>query len=491
MPDVALSAALQRAQEMAHDHLVRAARQVLAAVQPVPSTEQILSDIAAAAQDRDARLSDWNGGAGEVPPMPVETIVAGMAERRPVLLAALQELARLLPHLPSDLTYEVLRAARERHELPASVGAGELTSGVLARILLRILVGAGTNPLPKLLAARRLRRLAVDLPTEPLLATVESLAGIGGLWPILRADVIGLMGQASPEVPSGTFEAWQQDDSPFVQVAAARVLLARGAPLTADYFLQLLEHLPSWLEREDIYMALASFGRSGTRDLIEQAHSTKASTRASGLWRLAALSAYVPADWIPDAPFLAALADPSLEIRAVAVGAAGVIGRPALLEQMVPALEDSERFVRFAALQALLDQPAVAPAYRRRLAAALVEALNDVNDTWREDGLKLAWRLGSDAPAEVMLSMLGDTNDDIRIAAAAALNRTHPDALRRIATDAAAILDEQPVTPPFDSLVQSSIALVIAHEPRTTLPMLEYAATLLARPFWEVRMYAA
>jgi HEAT repeat protein len=103
-------------------------------------------------------------------------------------------------------------------------------------------------------------------------------------------------------------------------------------------------------------------------------------------------------------------------------------------------------------------------------------------------------RLGERAPVEALVAALGHSIYLVRLVAAQALVKTHPEALLTAAPEAAAILGGEVPGAVLGSILHSFIADgigTLAVEGETIPPVLvERLITLLDWPFWEVRVKA-
>ncbi len=196
-------------------------------------------------------------------------------------------------------------------------------------------------------------------------------------------------------------------------------------------------------------------------------------TRGAALDALGCLGARVPIE-----PVLAALNDENPEVRRSAAEALHSLGATVPAERLLPYLEDDN--IHIACMLAKQGQP--------EGIAALVAALRSVHRTW--NATCLLGELGALAPIEPLRAALGNSDLNVQTEAAAALYKTHPEALADIAPELVATLLDERVWPTLESARQTRIALALSAVKRPLPAIIARLTALLEWPYWETRMRA-
>ena len=104
--------------------------------------------------------------------------------------------------------------------------------------------------------------------------------------------------------------------------------------------------------------------------------------------------------------------------------------------------------------------------------------------------IRVLGQFGTCAPVDLLLAMLGDTEQEVRDAAAEALKKTYPETLLTIAPEAISILQGQNPSAPFDSIAQAFFADTVMNMEYASPAIFERLTQLLDWPYWQVRLKA-
>ena len=274
---------------------------------------------------------------------------------------------------------------------------------------------------------RALYRLGQWKEQAPLEPMVAALKDPG--WEIRRSALSALQ-MCGARVPLAVFLSALDDDMSPVRVAAMRALAERAAEVPIEVFVQASRDTASELE-------------------------------AAQEWEL----------------------DLEECLRVFAVQALGSLREQAPLEPLLAALDDRDERVRRAAMQALGRMEA------RISLEPLIASLGDVT-LEVIDALKQQGSLGRKIPADPLLMALGNSEKQVRQAAAAALWYLHPvEFLRLLPEIQATVLGQQRSTL-FASLLQEQRADTCGEIGDTSLTGIETLTELLNWPYWKVRLKA-
>jgi HEAT repeat protein len=214
------------------------------------------------------------------------------------------------------------------------------------------------------------------------------------------------------------------------------------------------------------------------------------------------LREYAPVDGL-----IAALADEKRDIRAAAIQA---LAERTPREKLLAALDDEDCVVRREALRvldvrtpvqhllhALQDEFDIVRKAASEILGKLVSgwpepeliaALESKNPLMRVSAIRVLRRR---APAEKLLAALGDSSEEVRLAALESLLQNHPETNPLIVAEISAVLIQNRSSTIIEPAVQSFLLEVISHLEQITPALRSKLTELLASPYWEVQMKAA
>jgi HEAT repeat protein len=109
--------------------------------------------------------------------------------------------------------------------------------------------------------------------------------------------------------------------------------------------------------------------------------------------------------------------------------------------------------------------------------------------TLRASVIRILGRFGGDDRVEkLLIATLGDSEQMVRDAAAAALKQAYPETLRALAPQAISIIQGQKPSVPFDSIAQSFFADTVRYMEYASPAIFERLTQLLNWPYWQVRL---
>lgn len=269
-----------------------------------------------------------------------------------------------------------------------------------------------------------------EAPMEPLLAALDHED--------VRAHAVA-MKALGRRAPVELLLASLGESEYVLRDAAVCALVAMGADAPIDALLHKLED-PEPLVRNFANLALRYLGSHVPTSALEAAaHQPELRLRALDLL----MNQRAP---LPLEPLLAALQNPSENVRGHLVDALGRLGEQAPLEPLLVALQDPSPYVRYQALVALgnlgarapvpllltaLDDPSTHQAAgialaRLKILAPLepiVEELHDPEPRVRQTAIQILGELGASAPWDALVSALSDHDPLVRMRAAQALDQ--------------------------------------------------------------------
>jgi HEAT repeat protein len=328
------------------------------------------------------------------------------------------------------------------------------------------------------LAAGAMGRLGDAAPIEPLLAVAQD-----GDAEVRKAawDSLHALGT---RVPMDAALAALRDDNYWVRWQAIRALETFGdqAPIAA-LVAALLSDGDSLVRSRAAHVLEAQGDRAPVEPLVAASRDPDPSVRAAAVTALAAFGEQAPRESIR-----AALHDEANPVRKVAVAVLGRLDALDALPLLVWAVEDADAEVRVAAVEALAALGEQAPL------APLVAALDDEDLHVQAAALDALGRLGERAPVDTLVATLGHSIYLVRLVAARALMKTHPEAVLAVVSEAEAIVRGEAPGAVLGSILHSFVADgigTLAAEGATIPPVLvERLVALLDWPYWEVRVKA-
>jgi HEAT repeat protein len=344
---------------------------------------------------------------------------------------------------------------------------------------------------------RALERCGRLVPIAPLLRALEARRGY------LRAEAVRALAAQGAHGPLSVIESCLQDPEEAVRMAAAYALLQRGHEVDREIFFRGLANDRSWEVRREAGDALALLMQQGAPDILE---------------RLVVLARTPPPKW----------PDPGRYVRDAAVSALGGLGEEvplAVLLDLLPeeptsvlaALRRIDRplppdairavrdllghphaHVRVHAAHVLVDRAgtdALNPEIGAAVTEVVIPLLSGVgtNDDY-QSAVQLVAQLGQWMPAQVLLSLLGESDDDDRLEAIRGLQAGHSDLVDAVVAEAQEILRGANPGPLFSSLLQWYVAGALGALPREAPGASRAVETLTALLHWptpEVRRQAA
>jgi len=182
---------------------------------------------------------------------------------------------------------------------------------------------------------------------------------------------------------------------------------------------------------------------------------------------------------MPEERLILALDDEDCQVRRAAIQ---VLRERMPNEELMAALNDEFDIVRKAALEVVRIRGADLPE------ALLWEALEHPNGLMRASAIRA---LGVRAPAEKLFPALGDSDEEVRLAAAEALRLAHPETWQRAISDVMAVLTSPGSSTILDSAAHCFIADLIGSLEQASPVLLETVSGLLTQSYWEVQVRAA
>ncbi len=181
----------------------------------------------------------------------------------------------------------------------------------------------------------------------------------------------------------------------------------------------------------------------------------------------------------PEDRLILALDDEDCQVRRAAIL---VLRERMPIEELMAALNDEYYIVREAALEVVRTLGTGLPE------ALLVEALEHPNGSMRASAIRA---LGVRAPAEKLLPALGDSYEEVRLAAADTLRLTHPETWQVATSEVMTVLTLPGTSTILDSAAQCFLADLIGGLEQASPSLLETLSRLLMWPYWEVQVRAA
>lgn len=324
---------------------------------------------------------------------------------------------------------------------------------------------------------------------------------------------LGDLGEHMPNVP--WIAALDQSTTP-LDLWIIRGMKYMGARAPFKALIAGLRDEGAWVRIDTVRTLTALAPYTPVEPLLELVHDPNAQVRRAVIEVLTPLGARVPVE-----VFVRALSDPNEEVVLAAIAALGEQGNRVPVQPLVDLLSGRSDFVRQAAMTAL--RKLGGRVHKEPFLAALEDRDGEV---WIEAARALAKRgmdeavdllvaalsqdefstipfaaaealgdLGERAPAEPLLSALGNTSGDEErnpcLTAAAALFRTHPEAFLRIVPEAEAVLRGQPAGKILGSHVQEFTARMIGTWKQGSPLLLGKLTELLDWHYWQVRLRAA
>ncbi len=189
---------------------------------------------------------------------------------------------------------------------------------------------------------------------------------------------------------------------------------------------------------------------------------------------------------VPIEPLVAALGDDDGNVRAEAAEALERFGSLVPIELLLGALEGGANYTGSVNVQIAR---ALAKRGRQEGIQALVRALADSERRW--SAACALGELGRSAPVDPLIAALGDSDAQVRIRAAEALYKTHPDVLAGTVPRLMATLKGERPWTILESIQQTSLTLALSSIRSEMPPLVTYLGELLDWPYWETRMHAA
>jgi len=185
------------------------------------------------------------------------------------------------------------------------------------------------------------------------------------------------------------------------------------------------------------------------------------------------------ADRTPMEQLIAALDDQSIQVRREALR---ILGEHTPIDLLVPMLNDESNVVRELAQQLLKQRTEHMPENE------LTDALESSSGAMRASAVKV---LGGRIPAEKLKAMLGDSEEEVRLAAADALRQAYPEILRFLIPELIAALKGEGLSEFLYSAAKSFVVETIEYMENASPFLIGKLTPLLDWPYWEVRMRAA
>jgi HEAT repeat protein len=120
--------------------------------------------------------------------------------------------------------------------------------------------------------------------------------------------------------------------------------------------------------------------------------------------------------------------------------------------------------------------------------ALLVEAMEHPNGSMRASAIQA---LGVRAPAEKLLPAIGDSSEEVRLAAADALRLAHPQLWQRVISEVMDLVTSPGSTTILDSAAYCFISDLIGDLEQASPVLLEVLSSLLTHSYWEAQVKAA
>lgn len=206
---------------------------------------------------------------------------------------------------------------------------------------------AGDSGLREYVAAT-LAALKESTPLDLFIRILKDPTEEGGL----REEIAELLGDFGERVPIEVHLAAVADPDPDICVAAIRALSAQGARAPLDPILAHLAHPAGRVRKAAIRALSRARERAPLEPIVAALGDPDPEVREAAAWGIDLLLEWFGTR-VPLAPLLAALADDSPLVRETALDALANHPEYAPLDRVVPALDDSNAYVRCAALLVL------------------------------------------------------------------------------------------------------------------------------------------
>ena len=181
----------------------------------------------------------------------------------------------------------------------------------------------------------------------------------------------------------------------------------------------------------------------------------------------------------PEDRLILALDDEDCQVRRAAIQ---VLRERMPTQELMAALNDEYDIVREAALEVVRTQGAGLPE------ALLVEALEHPNGSMRASAIRA---LAVRTPAEKVFPALGDSDEEVRLAAAEALRLAHPQIWQRAISEVMAVVTSPGSSTILDSAAYCFTSDLIGSLEQASPVLLETVSQLLTQSYWEVQVRAA
>ena len=181
----------------------------------------------------------------------------------------------------------------------------------------------------------------------------------------------------------------------------------------------------------------------------------------------------------PEDELIAALDDEDCQVRREALR---ILGDSTPMESLVIALDDEYDIVREVALDILKKWREQVPEDQ------LITAMESRNGAMRASAIQV---LRGYMPVEKFLAALGDSEEEVRLAAADVLRQDYPEALRDIVLDLTVVLMGKGSSEILASAANSFIVEIIEYMESVPSFLMEILTDLLDWSYWEVRTKSA
>ena len=159
-----------------------------------------------------------------------------------------------------------------------------------------------------------------------------------------------------------------------------------------------------------------------------------------------------------------------------------ILGERTPINLLVAALNDEFDIVRVAALELLKQRTEHMPENQ------LIEGLESSSGAMRASAVKV---LEKRIPLEKLKAMLGDSEEEVRLAAADTIRQSYPEALHALVPELVAVFRGEGTSAVLASAAKSFTVEIIEYMENASSFLIDKLTPLLDWPYWEVRMRAA